>query len=152
MFFINFNLNWDLKNKNLNPNLFEEIAKLDNSFDPHPWKLDHWLKRPDDEAIFVLQEDRIYGWAVYKLTSEEHLAHLLKIHILKEFRGRGLGENLLRKSMAVLEGHKYLKFYLEVEKGNPAISIYSKNEFSSIHEIQNFYGQGRNAIVMMRQI
>jgi ribosomal-protein-alanine N-acetyltransferase len=101
--------------------------------------------------MFLLGEDKILGWAIFKLIPADHLAHLLKILILPDYRGNKLGLTLLKNAISQLEGDKYLKFYLEVEKGNPAISIYKRLGFSIIHEIPNFYGMGRNAIVMMRQ-
>jgi ribosomal protein S18 acetylase RimI-like enzyme len=153
MFFINFSPDWTKIDKVVPEALFKDLAKLDTVFDPHPWKLDHWLALADsqDEALFTLGVEKIIGWAVFKLVPADNLAHLLKILILPEYRKNGLGETLLKKSISQLKENKYLKFYLEVEKGNPAISIYKKNGFLIIHEIPNFYGQGRNAIVMMRQ-
>jgi len=153
MFFTNFSLDWKKIDKFAPEALFKELAKLDAIFDPYPWKLEHWSALVDskEEGLFVLGEEKVIGWAVFKLVPADGLAHLLKILILPEHRKNGLGETLLKKSISQLKDNKYLKFYLEVEKGNPAISIYKKNGFLIIHEIPNFYGQGRNAIVMMRQ-
>jgi ribosomal-protein-alanine N-acetyltransferase len=153
MFFTNFSLEWKKIDKPAPDGLFKELAKFDTAFDPHPWKLDHWLTLADsqDEALFVLGEEKVIGWAVFKLVPADNLAHLLKILILPDYRKNGLGESLLKKSISQLKENKSLKFYLEVEKENPAISIYKKTGFQIIHEIPNFYGQGRNAIVMMRQ-
>ncbi len=153
MFFTNFSLEWKKIDKSAPEALFKELAKFDTTFDHHPWKLDHWLALASskDEALFVLGEEKVFGWAVFKLVPADNLAHLLKILILPEYRKNGLGETLLKNSISQLKDNKYLKFYLEVEKGNSAISIYRKNGFQIIHEIPNFYGQGRNAIVMMRQ-
>lgn len=133
-------------------NLFNNLANLDTLFDPYPWKLEHWLSLPDskDEALFILQDKELLGWAIFKLIPSDSLAHLLKLLVPPEFRRKGYGESLLRKAISDLEEDNYLKFYLEVEKGNPAISIYQKAGFIKVHEIANFYGPGKNAIAMTR--
>lgn len=132
--------------------LFEDLAKWDELYDPYPWKAYQWLNLPEssDEALFLLGKEEIMGWALFKLIPSDGLAHLLKVLILPDFRRQGYGEVLLRNALLKLEKHKYLKFYLEVEKGNPAIFLYQGLGFSKVHEIPNFYGQGRNAIAMTR--
>jgi ribosomal protein S18 acetylase RimI-like enzyme len=133
-------------------NLVNKLSELDTLFDPYPWKLDHWRAIIDskDEAIFILQDKDLLGWAVFKLIPSDSLAHLLKLLIHPDFRRKGYGEDLLKRSISELEKDNYLKFYLEVEKGNPAIFIYQRLGFTPVHEISNFYGQGRNAIAMSR--
>lgn len=152
MFFIRFSPDGGSNKEVPSTSFFKELGKLDNTFDPYPWKIDHWqnLSESQDEALFLLGREKVMGWAIFKLVPSDSLAHLLKILILPEFRRKGLGEGLLKKALLELEKCNYLKFYLEVETGNPAILIYQRLGFSKVHEIPNFYGQGRNAIAMTR--
>lgn len=152
MFFTKFSLSGLKTIETPTANLFNNLANLDTLFDPYPWKLDHWLalQESQDETLFILQDKELLGWAIFKLISSDSLAHLLKLLVPPDLRRKGYGEGLLKMAIAELEKDNYLKFYLEVEKGNPAISIYQKAGFIKVHEIANFYGQGRNAIAMSR--
>jgi len=152
MFFIKFSPEGEKIEELPLTTLFEGLAKLDALFDPYPWKLEHWqlLPKNENEALFLLGREKTIGWAIFKLIPSDSLAHLLKFLVLPDYRRSGFGEILLKNALAELGKHNYLKFYLEVEKGNPAIRVYQKLGFSKVHEIPNFYGQGRNAIAMTR--
>ena len=72
-------------------NLVNKMAELDALFDPYPWKVDHWLAMVDckDEALFIMQDKDLLGWAVFKLIPADSLAHLLKLLIHPDFRRKG---------------------------------------------------------------
>ena len=152
MFFSKFSPTGSKVKEELGLTLFEELAKLDLLYDPFPWKAGHWqqLSKSEDEALFLLAQQEIIGWAVFKLIPSDSLAHLLKFLILPDFRKKGHGQILLKNALSELQSLNYLKFYLEVERNNNAISLYQKAGFRAIHEIPHFYGQGRNAIAMTR--
>jgi len=135
--------------------LLGDITKFDLSFDPRPWSEKIWEDLPNDEweALFVLKEgEKLLGMAVFRLSIEEQLAHLLKFLISPDRRREGLGEKLLSKAFEVLAGKNIEKIYLEVEKGNPAIFLYQKLGLKKIHEIADFYGPGRPGLVMNSSI
>jgi len=154
MYFFNFNLVQSSIKKiiegKVSSDVLEQLTHLDKSFDPRPWPYEVWMKPSGHEAIFILSEGlEILGLAVFRLSFEEGLAHLLKFLIIPDRRREGLGELVLSKAMEILKGRKLDKVYLEVEKGNPAFFLYQKLGLKKIHEIVDFYGPDRPGLVMM---
>lgn len=102
--------------------------------------------------VLASQGEKIVGFALFKISPLEELAHLLKILVVPQKRREKLGAALLQDSLEGLKGHQVSKFYLEVEVGNlPAISLYERFGFAKIHQISNFYGQSKDALIMVRE-
>lgn len=152
MYFFNFDL--DNTSTTLTQDLLDEIKEIDQKFDPAPWPPLVWeeLREQELDALFIFtQNETVIGFANFKLSREESLAHLLKVLIIPSKRRKGLGLKLLKMAFETLQGQGLSKVYLEVEKGNPAFLIYEKLGLKKIHEIADFYGAGRPALVMIME-
>ena len=80
----------------------------------------------------AVEGERIVGWADFIPYTKESLAHVsqLGMGVLKEIRGRGLGEQLLSSVTEAAIARGCLRLELEVFANNlAAISLYRKHGF-----------------------
>jgi len=135
----------------------EDIAKvayLDDLFFPFPWSEKAWFdldEGAEDYALFILKEgpSTIVAFSLWKLSQLDGLAHLLKVMVVRDWRGRGLGTSFLDSSIEFFGRNGFLNFYLEVEETNiSAWRSYESLGFERLHKALNYYGASRNAIKM----
>jgi len=127
----------------------EQIINIEKESFTRPWSKDSFLNEFEKNFsmfyVYVLDET-VVGYAIIWHIGE--MAEIANIAISKSYRGKGLGEDILR---FVINKLPFIKeIFLEVEDGNnPAISLYQKFGFKEIRVIDNYYGMGRNALVMV---
>ena len=107
--------------------------------------------------------DSFGGYSLFQICNESHellgfslwniqatdCAHLLKIVITTDFRGRGAGKTLLSSSIEELKSLDFNDFYLEVECQNTsAIRLYERLGFERVHLKKRFYRDGSDAFAM----
>lgn len=98
---------------------------------------------------------RIAGFAMLRLLGED--VELMTIAVEPKFRGRGVGEALLRACFEDLLMTAGKRMVLEVAADNPAaIRLYQKLGFQKISERQGYYarpdGEPATALVMARKL
>lgn len=138
----------------IDPDELSRIYELDNLFFPRPWSNKAWLELSDCErgyALVVLKDKAFdyVAFALWKINELEDLAHLLKVLVVPDWRGKSLGSLLLKSSIDYFVKNGMLKFYLEVDESNcSAMRTYECLGFEKLHRTLNFYGSGRNALKM----
>ena len=71
----------------------------------------------------------------------------------KEHRGNGYATTVLSVLLNLLRQNGISKVFLEVEDGNePAISLYKKHGFAQYGYRRDYYGQGKDAILMSKDL
>jgi ribosomal-protein-alanine N-acetyltransferase len=134
--------------------MVRKLIELDQNFFPTPWTKDSWsnLFLEHDRLLVIMTfEDQVIGFCLLDLAVADSFGHLLKILITPHFRGRGLATELLKSTIDYLAKQNIGQLYLEVEASNfAAQKTYSSQGFKSIHLKKDFYGQGRDAIIMTK--
>ncbi|MES2493894.1 MAG: GNAT family N-acetyltransferase [Pseudomonadota bacterium] len=64
---------------------------------------------------------------------------LLLFAVAPQFRGRGVGNRLLERFVQVALGRGATRLLLEMRRGNPAESIYSRHGFKPVGVRKNYY-------------
>ena len=71
----------------------------------------------------------------------------------KDFRDMGLGTGLFSRLMEELALMKIRKVFLEVEVDNaPAIALYEKAGFERYGQRRDYYGPGKDAVLMTKEL
>lgn len=103
-------------------------------------------------TVYCLKAElaEILGYAIYYDTSDS--LDLFEIAVKKSKHGQGFGNFLLKNSVNEIFFLKNRNsVILEVNENNErAVRLYEANRFRKISVRRNYYGNGRNAIVMMR--
>ena len=113
----------------------------------------------DNYEIFIIKDEKIKGYAIYYDTLD--VIDLFEIAIENKEQGKGLGEQLLTKSIEKLfEEKKYksrqngkTRILLEVnEKNVKALKLYEKSGFLKKSIRKNYYGSGEHGVIMEKGI
>ncbi len=128
--------------------------KLDERALASSWPLKEWLllAHQSDYYLFLLKRgSRVEGFALWKSVPLDNLAHLLKIVVSSDGRGKGWGYQLLDTSVSYFaQQFKGIggSCYLEVEADNSrAIYLYKKYGFQQLHRVKKFYSTGADALI-----
>jgi len=120
-------------------------------FTEDPWStatLAEELKlRSDRKTWVIVDENRTMGYAMARYNGCE--VHLLNLVVDTPFRSKGCGWKLLKHFLKNIPPKTSV--FLEVKEGNfPAINLYQKAGFQQITIRKNYYGDGKNAVIMKK--
>ncbi len=134
-----------------------DILELERSgFDVvEQWSESAWaeeLASPDRYVLARLDRDaRVMGVATFSCVAE--MADLHRVIVRPEARGQGVGASLVRAGLdwaAAVGGRRML---LEVRPDNqPAVDLYRGLGFEPVTTRRDYYGPGRDALVMLRNL
>ena len=100
-------------------------------------------KRPDDICFLAEVEGKVVG-AVWVRVMEDY-GHLeegvpsFAISLYKEYRGQGIGTELMKRMLQELAQRGYEKASLAVQKANYAVRMYQKVGFEIVGENEEEY-------------
>lgn len=102
--------------------------------------------------VFVTRENNaVIGSVQYMLDwSQPQKAYMFGVSISKNYRGKGIGTNLLKESINMLAGQGISEVELTVDPKNvAAIRVYEEKLGFRISEFrENEYGEGEDRLVM----
>ena len=102
-------------------------------------------------GLLAIEGDDPAGFILVRLVADE--AEVLTVVVTPEFRRRGIGKILLTEAVrrsALLGG---VAMFLEVAEDNTeACALYAGMRFQSVGMRRNYYGPGRHALVLRRDI
>lgn len=125
----------------------EWLATLHKEAFTTAWKPE-MFKQPIESGQVIIA-DRV-GFIIYEIIGEE--AEIKTIVTSQHARRNGVANFLLKDMLKNLQEKKILKLFLEVEHDNiAAVKLYEKLGFKKFSERKNYYGTGRNALLMQLQ-
>jgi len=144
----------------INPSDISDILKIERIAFKNPWSRDALLNEFTCRGACsyavkrnqALGQDVIIAYGFFRLFVPE--LHILKIAVVKEWRGDGVAFWLLNECFqrALKKGAECA--YLEVRPSNhPAVKLYQKLGFQIIGRRPNYYPETReDALVMMKNL
>jgi len=137
----------------IEPKLIQRLVQLDKeAFGEGGMNAWHLVPLIRHGRVYVLKEDRaIVGSIQYMLDwASPRKTYMVGVSIAKEFRGLGLGTQLLTKSLQILFSENMEEVELTVDPTNVgAVKIYeSKLGFKVTGSRKNEYGDGEDRLVM----
>jgi ribosomal-protein-alanine N-acetyltransferase len=131
---------------------WEQIQELDFLYFPRPWSPREWasLDLQHHRIYSWSQDNRLQGFALFAWVKGDDTAHLLKICLIPESRGVGMGQAFWKELLSQLKGEGIIKVFLEVEESNlNALSFYRKLGFETLRTVKAFYSDGANGLMMI---
>lgn len=130
----------------------EELINLENKCfedDSYSEKLLKEDLNNDNRKIYVAKLfDEVIGYINFEVVLDE--INLLKICVLKEFRGYNIASKLMQKMVEYKNQHCIKKIFLEVSNKNiPAIKLYEKFNFKLLTTRKNYYKSGEDAYIFV---
>jgi|SRR5690606_23610017 len=131
------------------------VIEMDQKHFPRPWKERDWLELDWAHHFLKLhsKENKIIGFALFAYVAGDDVAHLLKICVLPEYRGKGEAISFWQELLPELRSRGASSVFLEVEGSNlRAQSFYKKMGFAELRTIKGYYSDGENALVMLMKL
>ena len=131
----------------------QRVANIETLVQSHPWTLKQFEESIEAYQSTVIEyNDEVVGFCILQPVLDE--ANLLLMAIDPKVQGKGLGFNLLEKSIEQLNNNP-VQIFLEVRESNiPAIRLYEKSGFHQIDLRKNYYpkagGGKEHAIIMVK--
>ena len=130
----------------------DEIMVLEKRCFTLPWTKDAFCNELNQNQfahyVVLVENEKIIGYCGAWLIIDE--AHITNIAILPEYRGRKLGEELLRYMMDMCRERKIERITLEVRVSNvPARSLYQKLGFVEGALRKNYYSDNQEDAIVM---
>ena len=103
---------------------------------------DSILREMSEGYDFSVVRDGGRDVGYYSVHDEGDRLYISKVYLLKECRGKGLGNLMFEEIDAYARKHGLGKEYLRVNKGNPTVEIYKKTGFSVTETVTSDIGNG----------
>lgn len=119
------------------------------------WSEAAWAEELDSSERYVLTrldaDNRVIAVATFSCV--EGMADLLRVIVHPEARGKGVGASLVRAGLDWASAVGGRRMLLEVRPDNAAaVSLYRNLGFEQVSLRRDYYGPGRDALVMLRDI
>ena len=99
--------------------------------------------KKDDMGLVAEIDKKIVGAVWVRIMNDyghiNNLTPSLAISLYKEYRGLGIGTELMRKMLNMLKQRGYKQTSLSVQKANYAIKMYKKIGFEIVNENEEEY-------------
>lgn len=132
----------------------KDLMMLEEGSIEHPWEEAELVKLGNDpnKAGFIAEDDgTVIGYIGFSHILDE--AEIGNLVVEGSQRGRGIGGALIEEAKQYLKDQGIARVYLEVAEDNePAGHLYAKAGFKQFNIRRDYYGRGRNAILMVCEI
>ena len=135
------------------------IHRIERASFPQPWPYAAFERYLDEPGFLVAEREAsdegaaVAGYVVADAVPNHGspLGHVKDIAVDPDHRREGIGSTLLRRALDVLAAKGAGSVKLEVRATNErAIAMYRAFEFEHRRTIPNYYGDGEDALVMVR--
>lgn len=130
---------------------FKEVLEIDSeAFNPRNPSFDVYIYLTYGTDLFVAEiGNKVVGYVV-TMEVDKFTGKIVSIAVRKEFRGKGIGEALMRKAIERLIMRGKQKIALEVRVSNKvAQQLYRKLGFKIVETIPKYYSDGEDAYYMV---
>jgi ribosomal-protein-alanine N-acetyltransferase len=135
------------------PSLLKRLVELEmDAFGESGMNEWHLVPLIRHGRVYIIRKNqKIVGQIQYMLDWDlPHRAYMVSVSVGKEWRGHGVGTELLKESFSKLYQEKIEEIELTVDPKNVvAVAVYEKKLGFGIQELrENEYGEGENRLIM----
>ena len=132
-----------------------EIAYIDSISFSESWSEKSYLEMYENKIYTFFKEEfngKTAGFIV--LMDAVDAAEIIRVAVLPEYRGMGIGTNLVEKAIKEISKKGMENIFLEVRESNSsAIKLYKKTGFEECGVRKNYYSNPKeNGIIMIKRL
>jgi ribosomal-protein-alanine N-acetyltransferase len=110
-----------------------------------------YLRAEGSYCLLAETGGSVAGFILAELAPDE--GHIITLDVLEEYRRQGIGSLLLATAENEAAARGVKRMVLETATTNKAaIALWKKHGYREAETIENYYGQGRNAFKMQKQM
>ena len=130
------------------------IMALEQGSIEHPWEskaVEALITDPNKTCLIAELDGTIAAYVGAESVLDESNIGNIVTH--KDYRGRGIATRLFDALLKELKEQGIVKVFLEVEHDNaPAIALYEKSGFTKYGHRRDYYGPGKDAVLMSKEL
>lgn len=130
------------------------IMALEQGSIVHPWEskaIESLIVDKNKKCYVADLHGEVVGYVGAEIVLDE--CNIGNIVTHKDYRGRGFATEILGILLDVLKRNGVAKVFLEVEYDNiPAIALYEKHGFTRYGQRRDYYGPGKDAVLMTKAL
>ena len=132
----------------------QEIMALEQGSIEHPWEskaIETLITDSNKTCLIAELDGTIAAYVGAESVLDESNIGNIVTH--KDYRGRGIATQLFDALLKELKEQGIVKVFLEVEHDNaPAIALYEKSGFTKYGHRRDYYGPGKDAVLMSKEL
>lgn len=132
----------------------QEIMALEQGSIEHPWEskaIETLITDSNKTCLIAELDGTIAAYVGAESVLDESNIGNIVTH--KDYRGRGIATQLFDALLKELKEQGIVKVFLEVEHDNaPAIALYEKSGFTKYGHRRDYYGPGKDAVLMSKDL
>lgn len=132
----------------------QAIMALEQGSIEHPWEskaIETLITDSNKTCLIAELDGTIAAYVGAESVLDESNIGNIVTH--KDFRGRGIATRLFDALLKELKEQGIVKVFLEVEHDNaPAIALYEKSGFTKYGHRRDYYGPGKDAVLMSKEL
>lgn len=132
----------------------KSIMALEQGSIVHPWEskaIESLIVDKNKKCYVADLHGEVVGYVGAETVLDE--CNIGNIVTHKDYRGRGFATEILGILLDILKKNGVAKVFLEVEHDNiPAIALYEKHGFTRYGQRRDYYGPGKDAILMTKEL
>ena len=130
------------------------IMALEQGSIVHPWEskaIESLIVDKNKKCYVADLHGEVVGYVGAEIVLDE--CNIGNIVTHKDYRGRGFANEILTILLNILKRNGIAKVFLEVEHDNvPALSLYEKHGFVRYGPRRDYYGPGKDAVLMTKEL
>ena len=132
----------------------QDIMALEQGSIEHPWEskaIETLITDSNKTCLIAELDGTIAAYVGAESVLDESNIGNIVTH--KDYRGRGIATQLFDALLKELKEQGIVKVFLEVEHDNaPAIALYEKSGFTKYGHRRDYYGPGKDAVLMSKEL
>ncbi len=132
----------------------QAIMALEQGSIEHPWEskaIETLITDSNKTCLIAELDGTIAAYVGAESVLDESNIGNIVTH--KDYRGRGIATQLFDALLKELKEQGIVKVFLEVEHDNaPAIALYEKSGFTKYGHRRDYYGPGKDAVLMSKDL
>jgi ribosomal protein S18 acetylase RimI-like enzyme len=115
--------------------------------------MSYMIQKGNCDFIVACLDDIVIGYILILYHKGTHLGRIYSLAVLPEYRGRQIGEHLLRQAEDIASDHNCIYMRLEVHPNNKgAIRLYEANGYKKFDTVEDYYEDHADALRYQKRI
>jgi ribosomal-protein-alanine N-acetyltransferase len=137
---------------------FSELLEIDQAsfaggvaYDAH--ELSYFINRDGAETLVVEESGAVVAFLILEVRRSRRSGTIVTLDVREKYRRNGYGSKLLSRAEDILTDYGVENYDLQVDVNNRgAISFYKKHGFRTVGTLSNYYANGHDAYLMIKDL